>query len=116
MISESGGAEGACVEDLAQLIQEFKEPGKGFSAEGYLDQIWILEKDSNSSSGHGLEVGGEGQAEQGEKVWSVKSLQSCLFATLWTTACQTTLSKGFSRQEYWSGLLFPSPEQEKDGA
>ena len=32
-----------------------------------------------------------------------------LFATLWTIACQTFLSMGFSRQEYWSGLPFPSP-------
>ena len=27
----------------------------------------------------------------------------------WTVACQAPLSMGFSRQEYWSGLLFPSP-------
>ena len=26
-----------------------------------------------------------------------------LFATLWTVVCQTPLSMGFSRQEYWSG-------------
>ena len=26
-----------------------------------------------------------------------------------TVACQAPLSMGFSRQEYWSGLLFPSP-------
>ena len=40
----------------------------------------------------------------------VKSL-SCvrLFATLWTVAHQVPLSMGFSRQEYWSGLSFPSP-------
>ena len=31
------------------------------------------------------------------------------FATPWTVACQVPLSMGFSRQEYWSGLLFPSP-------
>ena len=31
------------------------------------------------------------------------------FATLWTVACQAPLSRGFSRQEYWSGLPFPSP-------
>ena len=31
------------------------------------------------------------------------------FATLWTVACQAPLSMGFSRQEYWSGLPFPSP-------
>ena len=32
-----------------------------------------------------------------------------LFATPWTVACQAPLSLGFSRQEYWSGLPFPSP-------
>ena len=30
-----------------------------------------------------------------------------LFATLWTIACRATLSVGFFRQEYWSGLPFP---------
>ena len=33
-----------------------------------------------------------------------------LFATLWTVACQTPLSIGFFRQECWSRLPFPSPE------
>ena len=32
-----------------------------------------------------------------------------LFATLWTLARQAPLSMGFSRQEHWSGLPFPSP-------
>ena len=32
-----------------------------------------------------------------------------LFATPWTLAYQAPLSVGFSRQEYWSGLPFPSP-------
>ena len=31
------------------------------------------------------------------------------FAALWTLAHQAPLSVGFSRQEYWSGLPFPSP-------
>ena len=29
--------------------------------------------------------------------------------TLWTVACQASLSMGFSRPEYWSGLPFSSP-------
>ena len=33
-----------------------------------------------------------------------------LFATLWTVVCQAPLSRGFHRQEYWSGLPCPSPE------
>ena len=37
-----------------------------------------------------------------------KSLQSCL--TLYNPIdCQAPLSMGFSRQAYWSGLLFPPP-------
>ena len=32
-----------------------------------------------------------------------------LFATLWTVAYKIPPSMGFSRQEYWSGLPFPSP-------
>ena len=32
-----------------------------------------------------------------------------LFVTLWTVTCQTPLSMGFSRQEYWSELLYPPP-------
>ena len=36
--------------------------------------------------------------------------KSCLtLVTPWTVACQTLLSMGFSRQEYWSGLPFPFP-------
>ena len=31
------------------------------------------------------------------------------FATLWIVARQAPLSMGFSRQEYWSGLPFPTP-------
>ena len=32
-----------------------------------------------------------------------------LCVTLWTVTCQAPLSMGFSRQDYWSGLPFPSP-------
>ena len=32
-----------------------------------------------------------------------------LFVNPWTVACQAPRSMGFSRQEYWSGLPFPSP-------
>ena len=40
----------------------------------------------------------------------VKSLSRVrLFATPWTVAYQASPSIGFSRQEYWSGLPFPSP-------
>ena len=35
--------------------------------------------------------------------------QSCLTETLWTVACQAPLSMGFSRQKYWSDLLYTPP-------
>ena len=39
-----------------------------------------------------------------------KSLQSCpTLRDPWTAAHQAPLSTGFSRQEYWSGVPFPSP-------
>ena len=41
------------------------------------------------------------------KVKSLSHVQ--LFATPWTVAYQAPPSMGFSRQEYWSGLPFPSP-------
>ena len=41
-----------------------------------------------------------------------------LFATLWTVAHQASLSKEFSRKEYWSELPFPTkgifPTQESN--
>ena len=40
----------------------------------------------------------------------VTQVVSDSFATTWTVALQNPLSMGFSRQEYWSGLLFPAPE------
>ena len=54
--------------------------------------IWVSAKSSNKAK---------------MKVKSLSHVQ--LFATLWTVAHQAPLSMGFSGQEYWSGLLFPSP-------
>ena len=44
------------------------------------------------------------------RILKVKSLSFVpFFATPWTVAYQAPTSMGFSRQEYWSGLPFPSP-------
>ena len=40
------------------------------------------------------------------KVKSLSPVQ--LFATPWTVTYQAPLSMGFSREEYWGGLPFPS--------
>ena len=41
--------------------------------------------------------------------WEVPRSVSVQLFTPWTVARQSPLSKGFSRQEYWSGLPNPSP-------
>ena len=46
------------------------------------------------------------------KVKSLSHVQ--LFATPWTATYQAPLSMGLSRQGYWSGLPFPSPEDLPD--
>ena len=53
-------------------------------------------------------------SEAPEAPWMPTCMPSCfslvwLCATLWTVAHQAPLSVGFSGQEYWSGLPFPSP-------
>ena len=37
-----------------------------------------------------------------------------LFVTSWTVVLQASLSMEFSRQEYWNGLSFPTPEDLAD--
>ena len=50
------------------------------------------------------------EAQAGIKKVKVKSLSRVqLFVTPWTVAYKAPPSMGFSRQEYWSGLPFPSP-------
>ena len=53
------------------------------------------------------------ELQQAKNVWHLCML-GCfgyiqLFGTLWTIAYQASLSVGFSRLEYWSGLPVPSP-------
>ena len=57
----------------------------------------------SSRNGFNANISSEGM------VMVVLVAKSCLtLATLWTVAYQAPLSMGFSRQEYWSGLPFPS--------
>ena len=55
------------------------------------------------------------EIEAGFPGGKVKSLSRVrLFATPWTVPYQAPPSMEFSRQEYWSGLPFPSPEDLPD--
>ena len=50
---------------------------------------------------------GESNMETYTVVYLLSHVQ--LFVTPWTVVHQAPLSMGFPRQEYWSGLPFPSP-------
>ena len=53
---------------------------------------------------------GIARKEELEPKVKVKSLSRVrLFVTPWTVAYQASPSMGFSREEYWSGVPFPSP-------
>ena len=76
---------------------------------------WHISQSPNPSANqHSIAAGGHGSnhglLEPAGKWSEVKLLSRVrLFATPWTVAYQAPLSMGFSRQEYWSGLPFPSP-------
>ena len=54
-------------------------------------------------------------AQFSQSIIEVKSLSRVrLFVTPWAVAYRALPSMGFSRQEYWSGLPFPSPEDLPD--
>ena len=50
---------------------------------------------------------GESQYQEAAHAELLSQVQ--LSATPWTVACQTSLSMGFPKQDYWSGLSFPPP-------
>ena len=55
--------------------------------------------------------------ERLEQTWRWKwshSVMSDCFSPPWTVVCQAPASMGFSRQELWSGLPFPSPVHESE--
>ena len=60
---------------------------------------WLFQYSVNLCFNNILTAGGNGVVTK-----------SCpALVTPWTIACQAPLSMVFSRQEFWSGLLFPSP-------
>ena len=80
------------------------------SCQRYIDSLTISTSKYDLIWEQGLYEG-----SQFRKKVKVKSL-SCvqLFATPWTVAYQASPSMGFSRQQYWSGLPFPSPGDPPD--
>ena len=70
-------------------------------------QAKILEWVAMSASRGSYTIFQTYQTNKRKKVKLLSHIQ--LFATPWTVAYQASPSMGFSRQEYWSRLPFPSP-------
>ena len=73
---------------------------QGWYCQSWSDEIAVV---------HGLAPQDRGESPGCWKQWWFSGWVVQLFVTLWTIACQASLSMGFSRQEYWSGLPCPSP-------
>ena len=73
--------------------------------------VYCVCGDVNRCSSCGKQYRGFSEKLKIPHVCGVLSHFSCvqLLATPWTVAHQAPLSMGFPRQEYWSGLPFPSP-------
>ena len=69
-----------------------------------------MDQTVQGTAGHWKGYGFNSESER--KVKSLSHVQ--LFATPWTVAYHAPPSMGFSRQEYWSRLPFPSPEDFPD--
>ena len=83
----------------ASFIIVPSRPSRVLSQQWLIQFVWGMNNRNNSFIHHAQCA--KVKAKSLSRVW--------LFATPWTVACQALQSMGFSRQEYWSGLPFPSP-------
>ena len=85
-----------CVGQGNEQKKDFKA-GK-CSEEQRGSSVWLVQSPNNPTSIKGKCVCA---VSHFSRIW--------LFVILWTVALQAPLSIGFAKQEYWSGLPFPSP-------
>ena len=92
-------------------MEEEKEWGISFLwLDEWEDGTWVIDKGVWHPSKMGVSRALKNIVLEPDERKKVKSLSHVqLFATPWTVAYQGPLSMGFSRQQYWSGLPFPSP-------
>ena len=91
--------------------------GSDLPLTGLVSEDSRLHRGCQSVSAAGSKVPRDHGEGSDQRCWLLQIFSTCgqslsrvrLFATLWTVARQAPLSMGFPRQEYWSGLSFPSP-------
>ena len=92
-------------EELKSLLMKVKKEIEKVGLKFNIQKIKIIASGPITS----WQINGKTVKKKKKKV-KVKSLSSVrLFATLWTVVHQASPSMGFSRQEYWNRLPFPSP-------
>ena len=79
------------------------------TAEGFLREIWPLGIREQRTLFLGTDILSELQEMSRNWLRAQSLCPVWLFETPWIVSCQAPLSMVFSRQEYWSGLPFPSP-------
>ena len=87
-------------------IKEIKETSEGGVANSQQVSVGVMSRSRNRKC-EGFEENGCLECLRGVCTQTLSCIQ--LFATPCTVACQTSLSMGFSRQEYWTGFPFPPP-------
>ena len=111
MTGGSDGKESACgTEDPGSIPGSGRSPGE---RKGYPLQYSCLENSMNGGV-WGATTSPWHCKESDTTKWLILCCTCVLsrvwlFVTLWAVSSQAPLSVGFSRQEYWSGLPFPSP-------
>ena len=93
------------------LLQSMKVKSESEVAQSCPTLCNPMDWSPSASSIHGIFPGKSTGVGYHCLLLEVKSLSHVqLFATPWTVAYYGPPSMGFSRQEYWSGVPFPSPE------
>ena len=108
ILNKASGGDGVPVE----LFQILKDDAVKV-LQSICQQIWKTHQcPQNRKRSVLIPVPKKGNAKECSKLKLLSYVQ--LFKTSWTVAYQASLSMGFSRQEYQSGLPFPSPEDLPD--
>ena len=99
----------------APYTGEWDPPGSSLSMEFSMQEYWSglpcpppgdLPDPGNEPRSPALQADSFPLSHQSKVKWLRRAR---LFVTPWTVAYQALPSMGFSRQDYWSGLPFPSP-------
>ena len=101
------------VSSIARRFFTIETPGKPNQTHSNLSETWMCSRRA-SRAFRILDNQNQTALFSEVNVCSVKEVKSLSRVWLFGTPTQPSQSIGFSKQKYWSGLLFPSPEDLPD--